>query len=92
MQRVGNEIWNTDTAPYSLITVFLCHVVLWVFASVSPQEMKMQLLDILTHDDDISSSWFMVVLKRGLELDDEARERVCSMSLLISQIFRKPGL
>jgi hypothetical protein len=66
-----DDIWNTDTAPYSLITLFLCHVVLWVFAKVCPSEQKYRLLRIVAENEVLRSSAFFAVLQRALALDEE---------------------
>jgi len=57
---------DIDTAQYGIITVFLCHVVLWVFSGVSPIDKKQRLLDLLGRDREVRTSWFMSVLERGL--------------------------
>lgn len=66
-----DDIRNTDTAPYSIITLFLCHVVLWVFAKVCPSEQKYRFLRIVAENEVLRSSAFFAVLQRALDLDDE---------------------
>lgn len=70
----GGEIKDIDTAQYGIITVFLCHVILWVFASVSPSDRKKLLLAAIERDSDLRMSRFMPVVRRGLGLDVEARK------------------
>jgi hypothetical protein len=62
-----------DTAPYSLITLFLCHVVLWAFARVSPQELKVDFLEMVEKDEVMKSNPFLDVLRAGLGVDIEER-------------------
>ena len=60
-----------DTAPYSFITLFLCHVVIWAFARVSPREQKVDFLEMVEKDDVMKSHPFMGVLRAGLGVDVE---------------------
>jgi hypothetical protein len=62
-----------DTAPYSLITLFLCHVVLWAFACVSPRERKVDFLEMVEKDEAMKSNPFTDVLKAGLGVDIEEK-------------------
>jgi hypothetical protein len=62
-----------DTAPYSLITLFLCHVVLWAFARVSPRERKVDFLEMVEKDEAMKSNPFLDVLRAGLGVDIEER-------------------
>jgi hypothetical protein len=59
-----------DTAPYSLITLFLCHVVLWAFAHVSPRERKVDFLEMVEKDEVMKSNPFLDVLRAGLGVDE----------------------
>jgi hypothetical protein len=65
-----DDIRNTDTAPYSIITLFLCHVVLWVFSNVCPYEQKFRFLRIVAENEVLRSSAFFAVLRRALALDE----------------------
>lgn len=68
------HVGEVNTAPYSLITAFLCHVILWVFVSVSTNEQKERLLDRLELDSELSPSSFLSLVKSSLEVvDDEER-------------------
>jgi hypothetical protein len=63
------EVRNIDTAQYGIITVFLCHVILWVFSSVSPEDKRQHLLDMILRDGIVGESWFLGVVKKGLGLE-----------------------
>ena len=66
-----------DTAPYSLIAIFLCHVILWVFVSVSAKDQRMQLLERLELDKDLRSSTFISLLRGDAEVgEDDGTGRV----------------
>lgn len=45
-----------DTGPYGIITLFLCHVVVWAFASVSTRDQKMHLLQYIEEDNEVRRS------------------------------------
>ncbi|KAH7409038.1 fungal-specific transcription factor domain-containing protein [Cadophora sp. MPI-SDFR-AT-0126] len=59
-----------DTAPYSLIAIFLSHIILWVFMSVSAKEQRMQLLRRLELDVDLRSSSFISLLRSDMEVGE----------------------
>ncbi|PVH72669.1 hypothetical protein DL98DRAFT_609757 [Cadophora sp. DSE1049] len=59
-----------DTAPYSLIAIFLCHVILWVFVSVSAKEQRTQLLQRLEVDENLRSSSFISLLRSDSEVGE----------------------
>jgi hypothetical protein len=63
-----NRSIHDDSAPYSIITLFLCHVVLWVFANVSPQSEKEQLLHKVAENGELFSSHFYRVLRSSMSL------------------------
>jgi hypothetical protein len=69
-------IRNIDTAPYSLITIFLCHIVVWAFANVAIQSQKVQLLDVVSKSMDVRSTPFFATLKRSLGFDGNAAQRM----------------
>ncbi|KAK0110824.1 hypothetical protein ONS96_002416 [Cadophora gregata f. sp. sojae] len=64
----GGQIGYLDTAPYSLIAIFLCHVILWVFVSVSAKEQRAQLLRRLELDEDLRNSSFISLLRTDAEI------------------------
>lgn len=64
-----NRTTRDHGAQYSIITLFLCHVVLWVFASVSTQSEKQQLLTNVAANEGLRSSRFVSVLRCSLSLD-----------------------
>ncbi|TVY44955.1 Oocyte zinc finger protein [Lachnellula occidentalis] len=66
-----DDIQNTDIAPYSIITLFLSHVVLWLFAKVCPREQKSVLLGIVGDNEVLRSSAFFAVLQRAFALGDD---------------------
>lgn len=70
-----DDIRNTDTAPYSIITLFLCHVVLWVFATVCPTEQKFRFLRAVAENEGLRSSAFFAVLRRALALDEDGQRK-----------------
>ncbi|KUJ16637.1 uncharacterized protein LY89DRAFT_586564 [Mollisia scopiformis] len=65
---------NVDTAPYSLIALFLCHIVLWAYATVAPREQKMRLLHSVMQHPALRISAFVVLLKRALGLDGQEED------------------
>ncbi|KAG4442787.1 hypothetical protein IFR05_001733 [Cadophora sp. M221] len=65
-----NPVGQIDTAPYSLIAVFLCHVILWVFVSFSTTEQKLHLLQHLELDSELGWSSFLSLLRNDLEVDE----------------------
>ncbi|TVY92838.1 Zinc finger protein [Lachnellula willkommii] len=65
-----DDIRNTDIAPYSIITLFLSHLVLWVFAKVCPREQKSVLLGMVGDNEVLRSSAFFVVLQQAMALDE----------------------
>ena len=79
-----NRSIHEDSAPYSIVTLFLCHVVLWVFAKVSPASQKQQLFDRITESSDLRSSRFFGVLENSLSLcaDDVGERRTDVPKLL----------
>lgn len=64
-----NRNIHEDSGPYSVITLFLCHVILWVFASVSPPSQKQQFLDKIKANGELHSSHFYGVLRSSLSLE-----------------------
>ena len=62
-------IRNIDTAPYSLITIFLCHIVVWAFANVASDSQKLQLLDTISRNVELRSTAFFATLQRSLWVD-----------------------
>lgn len=68
---------HDHSAPYSIITLFLCHVVVWVFASVSLHSERQRLFENVAGDGELRSSQFFGVLRSSLSLDagnDESRK------------------
>jgi hypothetical protein len=63
---------DDHSAPYSIIMLFLCHVVLWVFTSVSSQAEKQNLLDTIAANGELYSSHFFSVLKSSLSSDGDS--------------------
>lgn len=66
-----DDIRNTDMAPYSIITLFLSHVVLWVFAKVCAGEQKSVLLGMVGDNEVLRSSAFFAVLQQAMAVDEE---------------------
>ncbi|CZR69447.1 uncharacterized protein PAC_19347 [Phialocephala subalpina] len=62
-------IRNVDTAPYSLIAIFLCHIVLWAYATVTARDQRMGLLGNVMQHPVLGKSNFVVLLKRAMGLD-----------------------
>ncbi|KAH9207191.1 fungal-specific transcription factor domain-containing protein [Leptodontidium sp. 2 PMI_412] len=63
-------VGQIDTAPYSLIAVFLCHVILWVFVRVSTPEQKLHLLQRLELDSELGRSSLISLLRSDLGIDE----------------------
>jgi hypothetical protein len=61
----GDGIRNIDTAPYSLITIFLCHIVVWAFAKVASYSQKMELIDAISRNTELRSTIFFATLLRS---------------------------
>lgn len=74
--KYGTEggIRNIDTAPYSLITIFLCHIVLWVFANVAPHLQKLRLVDTVLRNIDMRLTPFPGILRRAFGLGDNGMQ------------------
>jgi hypothetical protein len=71
-----NHNIHEDSAPYSIVTLFLCHVILWAFVNVSAASQRQQLLDRVAENKDLHSSRFFNVLKNSLWLGtDDVGER-----------------
>ncbi|KAL3427196.1 alpha-L-rhamnosidase (RhaA is able to hydrolyze alpha-1) [Phlyctema vagabunda] len=85
--RFDDDAHLTGTIPYNLITIFLCHVVLWAFVSASNDSQKSQLLQILCTDQEVCSSSFFSTLKRGLSSQDRDPEIVDSLTISEFQRF-----
>ncbi|KAE9371442.1 hypothetical protein N431DRAFT_410158 [Stipitochalara longipes BDJ] len=64
-------IRNIDTAPYSLITIFLCHIVVWAFANVASDSQKLQLFDIVSQNVELRSTAFFATLQRSLWVEGD---------------------
>lgn len=62
-------IRDIDTAPYDLITIFLCHVVVWAFAKVASHTQKLQLCDMISRSPDLRSTAFFTTLRRSLGVE-----------------------
>jgi hypothetical protein len=88
-------IKNIDTAPYSLITIFLCHIVLWVFANVAPHSQKLQLFDTVSRTIDMKYTTFSAILRRAFRLEQigisptKARDTIGNGSDVASIILLK---
>lgn len=65
-------IRNIDTAPYSLITIFLCHIVVWAFANVASHSQKLQLFNGISGNVELQSTAFFTTLQRSFGLDGRA--------------------
>ena len=65
---------NDDSAPYSIITLFLCHIVLWVFATVSPHSERRRLLESIGGDMDLPSNHFYDIVRKSMSLNDASDE------------------
>jgi hypothetical protein len=63
-------IRNIDTAPYSLITIFLCHIVVWAFANVALQTQKLRLFEMISRTPELRSTAFVTTLQRSFGLDE----------------------
>jgi hypothetical protein len=59
-------IRNIDTAPYSVITIFLCHIVVWAFANVASDAQKLRLLDTISRNVELRLTPFFATLQRSL--------------------------
>ncbi|KAN0096400.1 Fungal specific transcription factor domain containing protein [Hyaloscypha variabilis] len=59
-------IRNIDTAPYSVITIFLCHIVVWAFANVASDAQKLRLLDTISRNVELRLTPFFATLPRSL--------------------------
>jgi hypothetical protein len=66
-----DSTWNIDTAQYSCTTLFLCHILLWIYAGVASRPQKLRLLELVAQSQEMKSSRFLGVLKRGFLGDDE---------------------
>ena len=64
-------IRNIDTAPYSPITIFLCHIVIWAFANVASDEQKLQVFDIISRNVELRSTGFYATLQRSFWVDGD---------------------
>lgn len=72
-QTINTTIRDIDTAQYGIVTVFLCHVVLWVFSTVSPEARKSHLRERLARDAEVTGGFgFMDVMNSAL--NDHNRE------------------
>ena len=60
---------HDHSAPYSVVALFLCHVVLWVFASVSPPPERQRLLEDVEANAELRSSHFFNVLRTGMSTE-----------------------
>ncbi|KAH8679027.1 fungal-specific transcription factor domain-containing protein [Tricladium varicosporioides] len=65
---------GTETMPYSVITLFLCHVTLWVFASVVPVDAKQRFMDAVGSDENLRSSPFYGILRRAMGIMHSGQE------------------
>lgn len=71
-ERYEEDAHLTDTIPYNLITIFLCHVVLWVYANVATPASKLHLLETVAANDILHSSPFFAILANGLSADHDS--------------------
>jgi hypothetical protein len=62
-------IRNIDTAPYSLITIFLCHIVVWAFAKVAPYSQKSELIEAILRNTELRSTALFATLQRSFGFD-----------------------
>lgn len=60
-----------DSAPYSYITLFLCHVTLFIFARVSTPETKARLVATVANNITTGQSQFLNVLKKSMEGEEK---------------------
>jgi hypothetical protein len=65
-----SSIKKMDGAPYSIITLFLCHVVLWIFARISTPQQKIHFLSTVSQIKELEDSDFFAVLKKGMESEE----------------------
>jgi hypothetical protein len=68
-------IGNIDTAPYSLITIFLCHIVVWAFANVATHSQKLQLFHGISRNMELRSTAFLCTLQRSFGFNEHAAQR-----------------
>jgi hypothetical protein len=67
-------IRNTDTATYSLITIFLCHIIVWAFAKVATSPQKLQFLETISENREITSTAFLATLKHSFTFEKHGKE------------------
>jgi hypothetical protein len=79
----------TDSAPYSVIALFLCHIVLWIFVRVSPRSQKHQLLEDVARNEALRSSPFFEILRTSLSLDERGASSSGSSSNEASKLLFK---
>ena len=63
-------IRSIDTAPYSLITIFLCHIVVWAFANVGSHSQKLRLFDTISRNAELKSTSFFSTLQRSFGFEE----------------------
>ncbi|RDW80404.1 hypothetical protein BP5796_05102 [Coleophoma crateriformis] len=71
-ERYEEDAYLTDTVPYNLITIFLCHVVLWAYANVATPASKLHLLETVAANEVLHSSPFFATLANGLSEDQSS--------------------
>jgi hypothetical protein len=65
---------NTDTVPYSLITIFLCHIIVWAFAKVAASPQKLRFLETISENREITSTAFLATLKHSFTFEKHGKE------------------
>jgi hypothetical protein len=85
-QGDGRGDSGDDGAPYSIIALFLCHVVLWVYASVSTEAEKRRLVGIVDVVEGLRGSEFVEVLKRALEERGEPKVLFKSAAEMLTKL------
>lgn len=61
---------DINASPYSILAFFLCHIVLWAFASVATSSQKQELQRAIEIDAGLNASAFCAVMKRALRESD----------------------
>ncbi|GAB7348642.1 hypothetical protein MBLNU459_g7013t2 [Dothideomycetes sp. NU459] len=86
-QQRGNQSWNglsgvsgrgsgslqkpVDTSPYNIITLFLCHILLWTFATVTDEDQKQAVGKALRELEPISPNKPLYnITRKGLGLPE----------------------
>jgi hypothetical protein len=60
--------------PYSLITIFLCPIIVWAFAKVTASPQKLRFLDTISENREITSRAFFATLKHSFTFEEHGKE------------------